>query len=87
MGELAGSFAACGVLLFGVAGTVLNKIATRQKLERRKAIDAWKILGVSLGITLLSMGVQNLLDIEHIGLQVTLAPSFSALLKLWEGAG
>jgi hypothetical protein len=61
MGELAGFLAACGVLLFGVAGTVLNKIATRQKLEGRKAIDVWKILGVGLGVILLYEGVPELI--------------------------
>jgi hypothetical protein len=60
MGELAGFFAACGVLLFGVAGTVLNKIATQQKLEGRKTVDVWKVLGVVLGLILLYVGMPEL---------------------------
>lgn len=61
MGMLAGFFGACGVLLFGVAGTVLNKVATRQKLEGRKVIEVWKILGVGLGLILLYEGVPDLI--------------------------
>jgi hypothetical protein len=61
MGVLVGFFGACGVLLFGVAGTVLNKVATRQKLEGRKIIEVGKILGVGLGLILLYVGVPDLI--------------------------
>jgi hypothetical protein len=61
MGELGGFFAACGVLIFGVAGTALNKIAARQKLEGRKSLNTWKILGVGLGLFLLYEGVPDLI--------------------------
>jgi hypothetical protein len=57
----AGFLGACGVLLFGIAGTVLNRVATRQKREGRKAIDIWKILGVGLGLILLYEGLPDLI--------------------------
>jgi hypothetical protein len=61
IGMSAGFLGACGVLLFGIAGTVLNRVATRQKREGRKAIDIWKILGVGLGLILLYEGLPDLI--------------------------
>jgi len=60
MGMFVGFIGACGVLLFGTAGTVLNRIATGQKREGRKAIDVWKILGVGLALILLYEGLPHL---------------------------
>jgi hypothetical protein len=61
MGLLAGFFAACGVLVFGVAGTVLNKVSAKREGVGKKPIDVWKILGVGLGVILLYEGLPVLI--------------------------
>jgi hypothetical protein len=61
MGVMAGFFAACGLLIFGVAGTVLNKVSAKREGLGRKPIDVWKILGVGLGVILLYVGLPDLI--------------------------
>jgi hypothetical protein len=61
MGLLVGFFAACGVLVFGVAGTVLNKVSAKRRVAGGEPIDVWKTLGVGLGLILLYVGLPDLI--------------------------
>ncbi|WP_353063505.1 hypothetical protein RBB77_19865 [Tunturibacter psychrotolerans] len=60
MGLLVGFFAACGIVVFGVAGTVLKKISAKREKTGRRPIAVGKILGVGLGLILFYVGSPTL---------------------------
>ncbi|WP_183980957.1 hypothetical protein [Tunturiibacter gelidoferens] len=61
MGLLVGFFAACGVLVFGITGTVLNKFSVKQEEAGKRPFEVWRILGVGLGLILLYEGLPEII--------------------------
>jgi hypothetical protein len=61
MGSLVGFFAACGVLVFGISGTLLNKFSAKQEEAGKRPFEVWRILGVGLGLILLYEGLPELI--------------------------